>query len=171
MTSKPTLRCLSGCTVNMLAVGAITLGLAACDKMKEPTTTGQRIDSAIEKTENAAAKAEIEARNAMEAAQTRMESGAAKTEAAAENAADAMRSAGNSALAMADDATVTAQVSAGLAKDPVLSAIKIDVDTHAGNVTLSGPAPTQTALDRATAIAQGVKGVVSVNNQLRLTPG
>lgn len=171
MSSKLAPRCLSGRTVNVLAMGAIALALAACDKMKEPTTTGQRIDSAIEKTENAAAKAEIEARNAMQAAQTRMESGAAKTEAAAENAAGAMRSAGNSALAMADDAAVTAQVSAGLAKDPALSAIKIDVDTHAGNVTLSGPAPTQAALERATAIAQGVKGVVSVENRLRVTPG
>ena len=171
MSSKLAPGCLSGRTVNVLAMGAIALTLAACDKMKEPTTTGQRIDSAIEKTENAAAKAEIEARGAMQAAQTRMESGAAKTEAAAENAAGAMRSAGNSALAMADGAAVTAQVSAGLAKDPALSAIKIDVDTHAGNVTLSGPAPTQAALERATAIAQGVKGVVSVENRLRVTPG
>lgn len=65
-----------------------------------------------------------------------------------------------------DDAAITAQVSAGLAKDPTLSALKIDVDTRDGVVTLNGPAPTQEAKDRATAIAQGVKGVSSVMNQL-----
>ncbi len=171
MTVKLAPLFLSGRIVNMLAIGVLALGLAACDKMKEPTTTGQRIDSAIEKTEDAAAKAEIEARNAMAAAQTRIKEGTAKTEGAAENVADAMRSAGNSALDMVDDAAVTAQVSAGLAKDPALSALKIDVDTHAGTVTLSGPAPTQAALERATAIAQGVKGVVSVVNQLKVSPG
>ena len=160
-----------GRIARVLAVSAIALGLAACDKMKEPTTTGQRIDSAIEKTENAAAKAESDARSAMASAESRMESGTAKTEAAAEKAADAVRDAGKAALALADDATITAQVSAGLAKDPALSALKIDVDTRAGNVTLRGPAPTQAALERATAIAQEVKGVVSVVNELTVTPG
>ncbi len=161
---------LAGRIASVLAVSAMALGLAACDKMKEPTT-GQRIDSAIEKTENAAAKAEAEAREAVAAAQSRMEAGAAKTEAVAEEVADAARSAGSSAVAMADDAAITAQVSAGLAKDSDLSALKIDVDTQAGKVTLRGPAPTQAALERATAIAQGVKGVLSVTNELTVTPG
>ena len=38
-------------------------------------------------------------------------------------------------------------------------------------MTLRGPAPTQAALERATAIAQGVKGVLSVTNELTVTPG
>ena len=154
----------------VLVVSAVVLGLAACDKMKEPTT-GQRIDSAIEKTETAAAKAEVEARKALEGAQARLKVGAEKTGVVAEKTADTLRRAGSSALALADDAALTAQVSAGLAQDPALSALRIDVDTHAGHVTLSGPAPTQAALERATAIAQGVKGVASVTNQLRLAPG
>ena len=154
----------------VLAVSAIALGLAACDKMKEPTT-GQRIDSAIEKTEDAAEKAQAQARQAMAAAKKEMQQGTAKTEAAADKAGEAMRAAGNSAMALADDASITAQVSAGLARDSALSAIKIDVDTHAGAVTLSGPAPTEIDRVRATAIAQAVKGVVSVVNDLRVTPG
>ena len=170
MSSKLAPGCLSGRTVNVLAMGAIALTLAACDKMKEPTT-GERIDSAIEKTEDAAAKAQSEARSAMDSAKREMQEGAAKTEAAAGKAGEAMRDAGNSAMALVDDASITAQVSAGLAKDPALSAIRIDVDTHAGAVRLSGPAPTEMARERATAIAQGVKGVVSVVNELRVTPG
>ena len=65
-----------------------------------------------------------------------------------------------------DDMAITASISAGFAKDADLSAIKIDVDTKNGVVSLMGPAPTTTARDRATTIAKGVKGVVSVDNKL-----
>ena len=170
MTIRPVAWTLLIPVSRVLAVSAVALGLAACDKMKEPST-GQRIDSAIEKTETAAAKAEGEARMALEGAQARLKVGAEKTGVVAEKTADTLRRAGSSALALADDAALTAQVSAGLAQDPALSALRIDVDTHAGHVTLSGPAPTQAALERATAIAQEVKGVASVTNQLRLAPG
>ena len=154
----------------VLVVSVMALGLAACDKMKEPTT-GERIDSAIERTQDAAADAQAEARSAMDLAKKEMQKGAAKAEVAAGQAGDAMRDAGMSAKALADDASITAQVSAGLAKDPALSALRIDVDTHAGAVRLSGPAPTELARERATAIAQQVKGVVSVVNDLRVAPG
>ena len=60
---------------------------------------------------------------------------------------------------------------AALAKDKDLSAIKIDVDTQNGVVTLSGPAPTATAKQRASEIARTVKGVSSVNNQLTVKAG
>lgn len=141
-----------------LFVSAIALGLAACDKMKEPTA-GQQLDSAVEKTERAAVDAKAQAQAAMESAKTKVEEGASKAEASA-------REAGGSAMAVVDDVAITAQVSAGLAQDPALSALKIDVDTRSGTVTLNGPAPTQEAKDRATAIAQGVKGVNSVVNHL-----
>jgi len=51
-------------------------------------------------------------------------------------------------------------------KDPDLSALKIDVDTRNGVVSMYGPAPTAAAKDRATTIARAVKGVASVNNEL-----
>ena len=70
-----------------------------------------------------------------------------------------------------DDATITTKVNAALAKDKDLSAIKIDVDTQNGVVTLSGPAPTATAKQRASEIARTVKGVSSVNNQLTVKAG
>jgi osmotically-inducible protein OsmY len=65
-----------------------------------------------------------------------------------------------------DDVAITASVSAGFAKDADLSAIKIDVDTKSGMVTLYGPAPTVAARDRATTIAKSIKGVNSVDNKL-----
>lgn len=148
---------------SILAVSALALGLAACNKTEEPTV-GQRLDSAVGKTEQAAADARVKAEGAMQNAETKMEQGAANAEATAKQAA-------NSAKGLIDDATITAQVSAGLAKDPDLSAVKINVDTVNGKVTLNGPAPSTVARDRAETIAKGVSGVTSVNNQLVVTAG
>lgn len=143
------------------AVSALALGLAACGKAEEPTV-GQRLDSAVEKTEQAAADARVKAESAMQSAETKMEQGAANAEATAKDAA-------NTAKGAIDDATITAQVNAGLAKDPDLSALKINVDTVNGKVTLNGPAPSTVARDRAETIAKSVTGVTSVNNQLVVT--
>lgn len=146
---------------SILAVSALALGLAACGKTEEPTV-GQRLDSAVEKTEQAAADARVKAESAMQSAETKMERGAANAEATAKDAA-------NTAKGAIDDATITAQVNAGLAKDPDLSALKINVDTVNGRVTLNGPAPSTVARDRAETIAKSVTGVTSVNNQLVVT--
>ena len=86
-------------------------------------------------------------------------------------AADKTQSMGATAGDKVDDATITTKVNAALAKDKDLSAIKIDVDTQNGVVTLSGPAPTATAKQRASEIARTVKGVSSVNNQLTVKAG
>lgn len=143
---------------SLLAVSALALGLAACSKTEEPTV-GQRLDSAVEKTEQAAADARAKAESAMQSAETKVEQGAVSAEAKAKQAADA-------AKGVIDDATITAQVSAGLAKDPDLSAVKINVDTVNGKVTLNGPAPSTVARDRAETIAKAISGVTAVNNQL-----
>ena len=108
----------------ILAVSALALGLAACSKTEEPTV-GQRLDSAVEKTEQAAAEARVKAESAMNNAGTKMEQGAASVEASAKNA-------GATAMAAIDDATITAEVKAGLAKDADLSAVMIYVDTVGG---------------------------------------
>ena len=146
---------------SILAVSALALGLAACGKTEE-RTVGQRLDSAVERTEQAAADARVKAESAMQSAETKMEQGAANAEATAKDAA-------NTAKGAIDDATITAQVNAGLAKDPDLSALKINVDTVNGKVTLNGPAPSAVARDRAETIAKSVTGVTSVNNQLVVT--
>lgn len=84
---------------------------------------------------------------------------AQKAEVSGQKAAD-------SVAGSVDDMAITASISAAFAKDSDLSAIRIDVDTKNGNVTLSGPAPTASARDKATAIAKGIKGVSSVDNKL-----
>lgn len=142
----------------ILAVSALALGLSACGKKEEPTV-GQRLDSAVEKTEQAAAEARAKAESAMENAQAKVEQGAANAESSAKEAA-------NKGMVFLSDAEITAQISASLAKDPDLSAVKIDVDTANGRVTLKGSAPSAVARERAEGIAKAVSGVSSVNNQL-----
>lgn len=68
------------------------------------------------------------------------------------------------------DVTITTKVNAELARDPALSALSIDVDTVDGRVSLRGKAPDAAALERATTLARGVEGVVSVDNQLVVEP-
>ena len=150
----------------IVALTALSLGLAACDKAQEPPTAGQRLDSAIQQTDQAAADAKVKAEQALQTTENKLDQGAAKVESAAQNAGESMKNAANSAAALADDASITARISAALAKDPDLSAIKIDVDTKAGAVRLSGPAPSEAAKDRASNLAKSVEGVTSVNNEL-----
>jgi len=65
-----------------------------------------------------------------------------------------------------DDAMITTSVKGELAKDSNLSALKINVDTANGRVALKGTAPSTAAREKATLLAQNVKGVTSVDNQL-----
>lgn len=127
--------------VGLTAAIAVSLGLSACNR-QDTATVGQKVDAAVEKTERAAA-------------QTAREAG---------QVADKVE-------AKVDDMSITASVNAELAKDPDLSAAKINVDTTSGVVTLTGPAPTKAAKDRATALAQSVKGVAGVNNNLQVGAG
>ncbi|RYX89087.1 MAG: BON domain-containing protein [Comamonadaceae bacterium] len=146
----------SGC---LAAAIALTLGLAACGKADDGKTAGQKLDGAIAATEQKAAEIKADVKDAAAEARADVKSmssdAKARTEANTSTMGDKI-----------DDAAITASVNAGIAKDSDLSAIKINVDTKDGAVTLMGPAPTTTAKDRATEIAKNVKGVKSVNNQL-----
>jgi len=68
------------------------------------------------------------------------------------------------------DMTITAKVSAALVADDQLKATQINVDTRAGQVTLTGEAPDAKSRERATTLAAAVDGVKQVNNQLALSP-
>ncbi|MGJ7508577.1 BON domain-containing protein [Variovorax sp. GT1P44] len=143
----------------MLASGV--LALTACGDKAGNETAGQKVDSAIAKTEQAGADAKAKSEAAAASTGSSMKQGAA-------DAKEAVKDAGASVAGAVDDATITAAVSSGLAKDPDLSAIKIDVDTKGGTVNLSGPAPSAAAKARAEEIAKSVKGVSAVSNNLEI---
>jgi osmotically-inducible protein OsmY len=96
---------------------------------------------------------------------------ASSTGQAARNAADDTKAMGAAASDKVDDGMITTKVNAALVNDKDLSAVRINVDTKDGVVTLTGPAPSPEAALQATRIAKDVKGVVSVNNQLVVKAG
>lgn len=97
--------------------------------------------------------------------------GVAEVKEAGRDLAQDAKQAGNEVADKVSDAVITSSVKAELVKDPNLSALKINVDTDAGRVLLQGTAPSSTARDQAMKLAQAVKGVVSVDNQLKVEPG
>ncbi|WP_449593293.1 BON domain-containing protein [Polaromonas sp.] len=149
---------------------ALMLALSACNKSEEAKTPGEKLDSAIAKTEQAATQARLKTEQSAEQAKAKTEETFSNAGAALKDATKSMESSAKEAAAKAaekmDDLTITTAVSAGLAKDPDLSALKIDVDTNDGTVTLTGSAPTQAARERASSIAKTVSGVQKVDNKL-----
>ena len=136
-------------TLVALACTAV-LGLSACGKSAPDTTAGEKVDAAVTTMEKKADTVGAEVKQGVEAAKE-------STEKAIGTAGDTAR-----------DAAITTQVIADLARDPDLSALKIDVETVAGKVMLQGTAPSDTAKERATELARAVSGVSSVDNQLRV---
>lgn len=65
-----------------------------------------------------------------------------------------------------DDATISAKVRTQLVQAQSLKAFNIGVETMQGTVQLSGFVDTRTQKDQAGTIAQGVKGVVGVQNNI-----
>jgi len=187
MNAKPLTAALA--TVSLVA----TLGLAACNRAsstasnEQPATVGQKIDSAIDRTQQKIQEA------GDKTAQKLSEAGA-KTEQALSNvgekigektneavnavkstggdltvstpAADANSSSASSTSSKVSDAAITASVKTDFLKDPDLSVLKIDVDTKGGVVTLNGLAADEPARQRAEKMASAVKGVKEVRNFL-----
>lgn len=134
----------------VIATSAIAFALAACGQ-KEEATVGQKIDGAIASTEQAAQSVQQD----VKAAANTVEREGEKATAAVVNGAT--------------DLTITTKVKTALAADDQLSALSIEVETHNGEVSLSGPAPSADAANRATVLARAVDGVTAVRNQLVVT--
>ena len=66
------------------------------------------------------------------------------------------------------DAMITTKIKAELAKDKMVSATRIHVDTDNGVVTLGGTAKSKAEADHAAALAKGVDGVASVKNDIKV---
>lgn len=133
-------------TLSALTLSVAAL-LAACDQSKPPAVD-ESAGSGVNSTQNAVNEAQRET----QAAGTELKEDASRAgEAIADSAADM---------------TITTKVKTALAGDAQLSALAIDVDTRNKVVTLTGPAPTAAAADRATSLAQAVDGVAEVKNML-----
>lgn len=137
------------------AIGAVVAGLWV-SSYYEKATLGERLDATVERSGEAVRGVANEVQQSMhQSAQQAAEAGAIGMGKAAQRLSDA---------------GITASIKTALAADPALSALKIDVDTRSGVVTLRGPAPSADARDRATVLARAPSGVVDVLNELRV-PG
>lgn len=133
--------------------------LSACDRKNDDQTVSQKLDTAVAKTEQAATEAKARVETSMDKAEVALKDAASKAEVSGKSTTDTMASS-------MDDVSITTAVSAEFVKDPDLSALKINVDTKNGSVTLNGPAPTVAAREKAATLAKAVKGVKSVDNKL-----
>jgi len=70
----------------------------------------------------------------------------------------------------ASDGWITTKVKVKLMAEPGLSPISVNVDTHAGVVTLFGSVPTEALKERATTQTRSVAGVKGVENDLQVVP-
>ncbi len=128
--------------VNRAALALLlTLGVAAagCGKQDATASGGERTDTAV-------ADVKSEGQQLGEAAKSKLDE----------------------ARFAVSDAAITAEVNAKIAQDKELEASKIDVRVSNGAVVLQGTAPTDAAVLRAVALAQGTSGVISVTSELKV---
>lgn len=154
------------------ALLGIAFALNGCNKSDNTQTPGQKLDSAIGKTQEAASDVRLQGEK----------SGAdikAKTEAAfsvagetlknsAEKAESSAKIVANKTINKIDDMAITTAISAELLKDAEIKLFQINVDTKGGAVVLKGNVSTNDVRDRAGAIAKTFSGVQSVDNQLAI---
>jgi osmotically-inducible protein OsmY len=69
-----------------------------------------------------------------------------------------------------DDATITTRVKTAFVNDPLVGALRIDVDTFKGVVTLSGRVTSKDEEAKAIALARSIQGVSDVKSTLQIQP-
>ena len=67
-----------------------------------------------------------------------------------------------------DDTAITTKVKAAIFNEPTLKSTEVNVETFKGRVQLSGFVSNRASMERAVAVAQGVSGVTSVANDMRV---
>lgn len=67
-----------------------------------------------------------------------------------------------------DDTVITTKVKAAIFNEETLKSAEINVETFKGKVQLSGFVSSQAEINKAGEIARGIKGVVSVKNDMRI---
>ena len=133
-------------------VMAAGLGALAVSSFYDHRSVGEKLDATVQATQQKVQSGVDDMRLSASAA---ARGGAQVTERAA--------------LAL-NDAGITAAVKTALAADPRLSAVRIEVNTDAGVVSLLGPAPDERSRERAEVLAAAPNGVLRVDNRLVVSP-
>ena len=178
---------LSPLLVTLAAAIVIAAFIAGCEN--KPTTTtvdaqarsaGEKIDRAAErakeKLSEAAKKTEVAVNEGADKLKPELQNAGAelkpKLESAGEKLKEAAKKTGDQiSAAESSDSGITGTIKTKYVAEPGLSALKIDVDTRDGVVTLNGVVKDEAAKQRAEQVASSVKGVKSVKNHLTVKQG
>ena len=174
-------------TLRAAVLAAIAaLALAGCHRESGDHTVGQKIDNALDrtqqklaeagqKTEQKLAEAGEKTQQALSQAGEKISEHTGKAVVAVQEATTT-KPAGDGTTTVTttttepgkalSDTAITASIKTDFLKDPDLSVLKIDVDTKGGVVTLNGLAADEPARQRAEKMASAVKGVKEVRNFL-----
>lgn len=133
---------------SVVAVSTMLLITAGCDRKESDTTAGEKVDNAVGTANND------------------LNNAANTTANTVDNAADSASNTAANAGQAIEDTAITTAVKGKYILDPDLKAHDINVDTINGVVTLTGAAPSQAAVEKATTVARTVDGVKDVQNQL-----
>ncbi|MFM9916514.1 MAG: BON domain-containing protein [Rhizobacter sp.] len=147
----------------VLGVAFASIVLVGCNKPADSSTPGQVVDRTITQVEQKATEMKEQAAAGMEKAEDQAKAATQDVREAGQRAKQAV---GNKVA----DAVITTEINAEIARDSRLSALKINVDTVEGTVSLSGSAPDAVSRARASQLASAVKGVTSVDNRLTIMP-
>jgi osmotically-inducible protein OsmY len=161
-------------TVSLRATVAVALAAAfvsACDRQatteaeRSVEKAGQRIDKAIDRAGQKLAEASDKVTTSVKEAVT------PATTTVTTGATSSVTGLPAQTRAALGDTAITASIKTDFLKDPDLSVLKIDVDTHDGVVTLNGLAENEAARGRAEKLAGSIKGVRGVRNYLMVKRG
>jgi hyperosmotically inducible protein len=180
---------------NTVLAGVMTFYLAGCSKVEEParapaanTTLGTEIDDSLLTTRVKAALLDnIDIKSFDLKVETRkgdvMLSGFVDNQAQIDHALAIARSvpgvvtvsngvnlkgAPTTIGTKIDDTVITAQIKAALMADDSIKSADIAAVTRDGIVQLSGFVNNQPQIDRALAVAGSIKGVIRINNEMRI---
>lgn len=142
----------------MAVVIGVVLLVTGCDKQTSSgETVGQKVDKVIDNTNETAQKAG-----------DKIGAAAKSVEETVKSTAETAKQKAGQVGAIIDDTTITASIKTELFKDPGMSALRIDVNTVKGEVTLKGEADNEAERARAGRIAAAAAGVVKVNNSINV---
>lgn len=168
-------------TLRFAVAAALGLALTACDRdatnsaERTGATVGQKIDNALDKTQQKLSEAGQKTEQTLDEAGKQISAATDRAVAGTREAGSDLRNAtvattneirSSDTGRAINDTAITASVKTDLLKDPDLSVLKIDVDTKDGVVTLNGLAGNEEARTRAEKMASAVKGVKAVRNFL-----
>lgn len=88
-----------------------------------------------------------------------------------EDVASATADVAKEAAEETEDGSITAAIKTSFARDDLVDASNIDVDTQDGHVTLNGTVKNEAEKERALALAQKAAGVKSVKSNLTIKGG